>query len=188
VKLYKGKQFKMKVFCTFFLYIFAVMCFLMSAVSPSDAEGYKKKAIGTGEETGLEIPRFVSFRSGEVYMRSGPGTRYPVRWIYKRKNFPVEIIQEFDTWRKVRDHEGAEGWVHQSLITGRRYALINAGHNIEAFRDDDIDARVTMRLEPEVIAKISECNENWCALTHSGYNGWVEKKYLWGVYDQERIN
>jgi SH3-like domain-containing protein len=178
----------MKVFCRSFLCLFALFCLTFNGGLNAHAEGYKRKAIGKGEETGLDLPRFVSFRSGEVYMRSGPGTRYPVRWIYKRQNFPVEIIQEFDTWRKVRDHDGAEGWVHHSLITGRRYAMITGTSNIEAHRSGDSDARITMKLEPEAIAKITECNDNWCELSASGYKGWVEKKYLWGVYDAERIN
>ena len=70
--------------------------------------------------TGLPLPRFVTLRANEVNLRSGPGTRYPIDWVYRRSGMPVEIIDEFDTWRRIRDWQGTEGWVHQSMVQGRR--------------------------------------------------------------------
>ena len=72
----------------------------------------------TGSVTGLEIPRFVSLKSNEVNLRVGPSTNYPIELIYKTKNLPVEIIDEFDTWRKIKDHNRTIGWLHKSLIQG----------------------------------------------------------------------
>ncbi len=74
----------------------------------------------TQKSTGLPLPRYVSLRAEEVNMRTGPGVRYPVDWVYKRRNLPVEIIAEFGTWRKIRDVEGAQGWIHQSMLSNRR--------------------------------------------------------------------
>ena len=82
---------------------------------------------GTGGrigESGLTLPRFVSLRASEVNMRTGPGTRYPIAWVYKQRNLPVEIVDEFDTWRRIRDWEGSEGWVHQSMLHGRRSIMV----------------------------------------------------------------
>jgi SH3-like domain-containing protein len=75
-------------------------------------------------EAGLALPRFVSLRSDEVNLRTGPGTNYPVEWVYVRRGLPVEIIAEFDNWRKVRDIEGTVGWIHKSLLSGKRMAVI----------------------------------------------------------------
>ena len=72
--------------------------------------------VASAQESGLPIPRFVALRSDKVFLRSGPGLRYPKVWIYQRRNMPMEVVSEFDTWRKVRDWEGSEGWVHQSLL------------------------------------------------------------------------
>src|SRR5919204_606278 len=76
--------------------------------------------------SGLPLPRFASLRSDEVNVRTGPGTRYPVDWVFKRKGMPVEIVAEFENWRKIRDWQGASGWVHQSLLTGKRSFIIPA--------------------------------------------------------------
>ena len=70
----------------------------------------------TGSITGLEIPRFVSLKSNDVNLRVGPSINYPIRLKYISQNLPVEIIDEFDVWRKTRDHEGNIGWLHKSLI------------------------------------------------------------------------
>ena len=75
--------------------------------------------------SGLTIPRFVSLRSNKVFVRTGPALRYPIKWIYTREGLPVEVVQEFDTWRKVRDKDGEEGWIHSSLLSGKRHAVID---------------------------------------------------------------
>ena len=72
-----------------------------------------------GKETGLRVPRFVSMNSAKVNVRAGPGTRYPIKWVFQRKTLPVQIVAESDTWRKIRDFEGIEGWVHQRMLSGR---------------------------------------------------------------------
>src|SRR5690606_13563935 len=61
------------------------------------------------------IPRFVSLASDEVNVRTGQGPKYPVKWVYTTKNRPVEVILEYDAWRKVKDMDGEQGWVHGTL-------------------------------------------------------------------------
>ena len=81
-------------------------------------------AVDTGKSSsGLPIPRFVSLSADKVFVRTGPALRYPIKWVYQRENMPVEIIQEFDTWRKIRDMDGDDGWVHQSLLSARTPAI-----------------------------------------------------------------
>ena len=83
----------------------------------------------TGSVTGLEIPRFVSLKSNEVNLRVGPSTNYPIELMYKTKNLPVEIIDEFDAWRKIKDHNRTIGWLHKSLIQGERFVLTGYDNN-----------------------------------------------------------
>lgn len=133
----------------------------------------------------LPIPRFVSLASTEVNLRTGPGTRYPIQWVYTKKHLPVEIINEFDTWRKVKDIQGDEGWVHQTMVSGYRYGIIKDDEHIVRSSPDD-DSIVIARLEPGVIVKVDACELNWCDISVDGnYKGWVEKDALWGVYPQE---
>ena len=79
----------------------------------------------SGDKDALtQVQRFVSLRADEVNVRAGPGVRYPVKWVFVRKLMPVEVIAEFDTWRKIRDWEGAEGWVHRAMLSGRRSIVV----------------------------------------------------------------
>lgn len=134
------------------------------------------------------IPRFVSLRSSSVNLHVGPGGQYPVEWRYIRAHLPLEIIAEFDTWRLVRDITGTEGWIHQSLLTGRRFVIIaNTTQNLRS--SSDSRSSVIARLEPGVIAKVVECDTKWCRIdvrsNVGNYRGWLERSAIWGVYPNE---
>jgi len=137
--------------------------------------------------SGLPIPRFASLRSDEVNVRTGPGTRYPVDWVFRRKGMPVEIVAEYENWRKVRDWQGAGGWVHQSLLTGKRGFLIPA-KPAELHQTPTDEAPVVAKLEPEVMGEIRSCSGKWCRVRVGGVTGWIERADLWGVYKAESIN
>ncbi len=74
--------------------------------------------------TGLPLPRFAAFRADEVNLRTGPGQRYPIDWVYHRRGLPVKIEREFDVWRLVEDSDGQKGWVHQATLVGTRTFVI----------------------------------------------------------------
>ncbi len=136
-------------------------------------------------DSGLPIPRFVSLKNEETNVRTGPGTRYPIAWIYRRQNMPVEVIEEFDFWRKIRDAEGATGWVHKMMIDGSRYAMIIGKEPCLLLHNSKADAKPLLKAKPGVIASMMECERDWCRLQVEGRRGWAEKKRLWGVYPDE---
>jgi SH3-like domain-containing protein len=132
------------------------------------------------------LPRFVSLRSDEVNLRTGPGVRYPVEWVLQRKNMPVEVLAEFENWRKIRDWQGTEGWVHQSMVSGRRYAIIT--EEIRPLRrQPEPNSPAVARLEPGVVAQILECKEQWCRLDANGFKGWLTRTEFWGAYPNEAV-
>ena len=137
-----------------------------------------------GRETGLQVPRFVSLSSNKVNVRAGPGRRYPIKWIFQRKNLPVKIIAESDTWRKIKDHEGIEGWVHQRMLSGRRWAII-LGETTLIRKDKKDTAPGVARFEAGVIASLEECVKEWCFIEASSYSGWVHSNKIWGVNANE---
>lgn len=145
------------------------------------------QTVTVGDVTKLPVPRFVSVRSDRVYARTGPGTRYPIQWIYQQKNLPVEIVQEFDTWRKIRDIDGQEGWVHQSLLSGKRFAMFKSTQAEPLLRTKAVDARPVALVEPRSLMEIRSCESGWCDLAASGYTGWMPVESLWGVYEGEQI-
>jgi SH3-like domain-containing protein len=136
--------------------------------------------------TGLPLPRFVTLRSDEVNARTGPGVRYPVEWVFVRKEMPVEITAEFDTWRRIRDWEGSEGWVHQSMLSGKRGVVIR-GETRTIREEARTDAPVVARAEPGVMGWLHHCQGDWCQVDLKGYKGWITREAVWGVYPGEHV-
>ena len=112
--------------------------------------------LAQGKSTGLPLPRFVSLRVGEVNLRTGPGVQYPVDWVYLRQNLPVEIVAEYGTWRKIRDVQGAQGWIHQSMLSGARFVTIT-GQMRTLRRQADAKSRPVARIEPGAIGELLNC-------------------------------
>ena len=137
-------------------------------------------------QTGLPLPRYASLRADKVHMRTGPGIRYPVEWVYVFRGMPVEIVGEFENWRRVRDWQGSEGWVHRTMLSGRRTALVTGG--LQPLRADPAsNAEIVARAEERVLARILECEREWCRVDASGKRGWIRRSHVWGVYSTERI-
>lgn len=135
--------------------------------------------------SGLPLPRFVALKSNETNVRTGPGTRYPIQWVFKHEDMPVEVIDEYDLWRKIRDNEGTTGWVHHTMLSGKRYAMITGKEPVTLHIDASETSKPLFKAEPLVIAPLRECAPDWCRVQISGRKAWIEKKYLWGVYPQE---
>ncbi len=129
---------------------------------------------------------FVSLRPEKVYLRSGPGAEYPIQWVYVRKGLPVEVLANFDIWRKIRDQDGVEGWVHQGMLSAKRTALV-VGPVRNLRHDAAVDSPTVAQLEPDVIVSISKCDASWCEVTAGEYEGWLERDALWGFEPGELI-
>ncbi|MBN2752523.1 MAG: hypothetical protein JXQ84_07410 [Rhodospirillaceae bacterium] len=139
-------------------------------------------------ESGLRLPRFASLRATQVNLRSGPGVRYPIEWVYLQRDLPVEIIQEFDHWRKVRDWEGTEGWIHRSMLSGTRMIrMIGPITPLRAAAAPNSPA--IANLEGGVIGRLLACPEAsaFCRIEAGGHNGWLPRAAFWGVYRGETV-
>jgi SH3-like domain-containing protein len=150
--------------------------------------------------SGLPLPRFVTTRSTPINVRVGPGTRYDVAWIYLKAGTPVEIVAEFDTWRKIRDVDGSEGWVHQNLLSGKRAGLVapwSADERIALLSGRSAEGGVRAYLTPGFRVEIDECDGMWCEVAATDhpqngrpatYQGYLPQNALWGVYDGENFD
>ena len=141
---------------------------------------------GAGRSTGLPVPRFVSLASDRVNVRFGPGKQYPINWVFARQGLPVQIVAEFDTWRKIEDHEGEQGWIHSSLLSSRRTIMIQ-GELAELRRTPSLDSRVVLRAEPGVIGTLFDCEEDWCRVEIAGQRGWLQRNQFWGTMPGEIV-
>jgi SH3-like domain-containing protein len=162
----------------------AASLWLLAALLGTPAGLHAQESVGN--ETKLPLPRFVSLRSNEVNLRTGPGTTYPVDWVYVRRGLPVEVIAEFDVWRKIRDWQGTVGWVHQSMLDGRRTALI-AGAERALHRDPTDGSAAVARLAPGVIGRLLNCDGAWCRIEVEDYRGWLKRDEFWGAYPDEKV-
>ena len=138
------------------------------------------------DQGGLPVPRFVSLHASKIYLRTGPGMNFPVQWIHQRRHMPVEVIAEYDTWRKIKDWQGTIGWVHQSMLDGGRYALIT-GSERELLQDPADTAVPTAKVMPGVVAQILRCDGTWCRINADGYKGWLRRDEFYGTYPDEKV-
>jgi SH3-like domain-containing protein len=148
--------------------------------------------------SGLPLPRFATTRSTPINVRVGPGTKYDVAWVYVKAGTPVEIVQEFDTWRKIRDFDGSEGWVHQNLLSGKRAGLAapwRNGEQIPLLAGRNPDGGVRAYLGPGFRVEISGCDGAWCEVSATArqdggntYSGYLPQTELWGVYEGEKFD
>jgi SH3-like domain-containing protein len=138
-----------------------------------------------GVVTGYKIPRFVSLKSNEVNLRVGPSFNYPIKIKYIQKNLPVEIVDEYDVWRKIHDIDGNLGWIHKSLLQGDRYGLIISSFNNVALIFNYPKGNQIGKIGNKNIVEINKCLEKWCLIKIKDKKGWIKKNNLWGVYKSE---
>lgn len=167
----------------------AIALFSFAAMPQAPAAAASAQNVGP---SGLPLPRFVSLKSGRVNARVGPGPNYAVTWLYLKAGLPMEILQEYDNWRKVRDADGAEGWVNQTLLSGKRTAIAAPWQRGKAARinllaEPEEKSGIVAILEPGVIGTIKVCNGDWCQMTFGGHTGWLSQSQVWGAYPGEAI-
>ena len=165
-----------------------VMAAAVLAVWTSAGVAAGNAAVGP---SGLPVPRYVSLKSDHVNVRAGPTKENDVTWVYTRPGLPVEITAEFENWRRVRDSEGAEGWVYHALLSGRRTAVVTMKSKTElasVYDKPDPQSAVAARLEAGVVTQVKRCQSGWCRVQGNGFDGWIEQQRLWGVYADEKLN
>ncbi len=161
------------------------------------------KAAETGEVTGslspanqlglsgLPVPRFVSLKNDKVNVRKGPSSEHALAFTFQQKGLPVEITAEFETWRRIRDAEGAEGWILQNMLSGKRTALVAPGRKgsyLNLMYGPSIESGAVARLASGVVGEIKKCDGTWCRVVSSGFDGYVDQNMVWGAYPGEAVN
>ena len=137
--------------------------------------------------TGLPVPRFVTLKSGEVNMRAGPGTEYPVLWQYRKKDLPLRVEAEFGVWRKVVDHEETTGWMHQSVVSLKRHALVTTS-SARIYASPDNGAALVAVAERNALLELQSCPTQWCKVAAGDLRGWVARTAIWGLLDGEILD
>ena len=130
-------------------------------------------------QSDVELPYWASISVDEARMRKGPSPDVPVLWEYRRKDLPVRVIARFETWRKIEDPDGTQGWMAARLLSRTRTAIVTGG--IRPMREEpDVSAAVAYRAEPGVVGRITDCKNGWCRIDVGGRKGWIETDHIWG--------
>jgi len=150
-----------------------------------------KQAAVEGPKNSLPVPRFVSLKSDKVNVRKGPSTDQSIVWVFSRAGLPVEVIAESDNWRRVRDSEGADGWVFHSLLSARRTVLVapwaKGDERVPLYSSKSPNSRTVAELQSGVLGNVVACDGSWCELSVEDYSGYAQQDQLWGVYRGEEI-
>ncbi len=161
------------------------------APQSEDQTASVSKAESRKGNSGLALPRFVSLKTDRVNVRRGPSSDHGLSWVFTRKGLPVEIIAEYEHWRRVRDSEGSEGWVYHSLLSGRRTAIVAPwnGTKTIALRTAGTEKGLPIALiGAGVVGEVESCDGDWCRIAVDRYDGWIQQAMLWGVYPGEHID
>ncbi|WP_233356704.1 SH3 domain-containing protein [Hirschia baltica] len=129
----------------------------------------------------MPVPRYASLKYNEVNGRLGPGLEYPIKWQYQRSGLPVLVVKESKNWRKIRDPQGDEVWVHQRMLGARRTGITST--NVIMYQKPDLETLPIAEVEMGVVADIAECEGDWCRVDIDGRNGWAYRNSIWGVDD-----
>ena len=141
-----------------------------------------------GKETGLEIPRYISLKSSDANIRVGPSMNYPIKIKYIIKNYPLKVLEEYEDWRKVEDYKNNIGWIHKSLISGNRTGIVLSKDNKNIELLNTLGGNVIGEIGKNNIINLEKCKIDWCLVSSGNFRGWMDKKYIWGVKQNEIIN
>lgn len=158
-----------------FLSILAVL--VLAASAPAVVA---QQELVKGPETGLPLPRFVSVKATKARVRRGPSRDHRIEWLFVHRDMPVKVVAEHGHWRRIMDSTGAAGWMHYSLLSGRRSALVTAPRI--ALRIEPSSSAETIAFAEEgVIARLGDCFDGWCQLSAGETRGWSKIDGLWGI-------
>ena len=166
----------------------AVAAAPQSAPAPASPAAPREIAVPEGPERGpetnLPLPRFVSLSTDRGNVRRGPSLSHRIDWVFLRRDMPLQVTAEYGHWRRVTDREGVGGWMHYAMLSGVRTVIVDAELLPLRSRPQE-DATVVAQLEAGVVARLGECEPDWCRLTAGGYKGWAPKTLIWGVAPDE---
>ena len=128
-----------------------------------------------------ESLNFLSLKNNEVNVRVGPSKEYPIKFIYKKKYLPLEVLDKSETWRKIKDFENNSGWIHISQLSKKKSA-ININNNSLLYKKPTIFSKPIAKLEIGRLVLIKKCKEEWCKISSGGFSGWIFKGSLWGKF------
>jgi len=123
---------------------------------------------------------YLILKNNKVNVRYGPGFNYQIKYIYKKKNLPIKVIDKKENFRRIIDLKKNSGWIHISQL--------KKGKSIILLEDQILFKKPTKYSKPLFkIAKgrlllIKKCKKKWCKVKTEDYLGWIITNNIWGTY------
>lgn len=156
----------------------------ISGIALTSYSAHAQEARITIQGTGQPLPRFMTLKSDKVHMRTGPGIKYPITYVYQREGMPLKVVREFDVWREVVDLDGTKGWMHSSTLSLKRMAMVTAS-GVNVMENAAASSPVVALAEKGAVIELLVCDADWCRIKSGRQRGWIQKRYLWGVFSDE---
>ncbi len=136
------------------------------------------------------FPQFISLKGSKAHLRTGPGRNFPIEWVYQARGLPLKVVAQYDKWYKVEDIEGSSGWMHHSLFSSNRTVQIRAQNSVSLQSEPTYASQPIAWIDTNVVGIVIECPKAsaWCEADFNKYRGYIERKVIWGVLDNEIIN
>ena len=132
-----------------------------------------------------KTPYWASIAASEALMRTGPGKTYPAKWLYRRADLPIKVLEVYPSWRKIQDPDGEVGWMLVNLLSDTRTALVRGNEPRPMYEAADPGSRVRFLAEPCVVGRLTGCEGSWCELEVRGRRGYISKGHIWGADPDE---
>tara|TARA_B100000214_G_scaffold352859_1_gene308412 strand:- start:242 stop:682 length:441 start_codon:yes stop_codon:yes gene_type:complete len=121
---------------------------------------------------------YLMLKNSEVNVRMGPGLDYPVKFIYKKKNLPVKVIDKKENFRKVIDYKKNSGWIHISQL--KKINSIIVLSNRILFKKPTFNSKPIANIESGRLFVLEKCKKDWCEVSSQNYSGWINMNDVWG--------
>ena len=122
--------------------------------------------------------RFLMLKNDKVNVRYGPGFKYPIKFIYKKKFLPVKIIDNKENFRRIIDHKNNSGWIHVSQL--KKVNSLIVSEDTILFSRASKFSKPLAKLEKGKLLIVKKCQENWCKVSDENYLGWINTNNAWG--------
>ena len=165
----------------------ALFGFAQAAPSAQGAQPTRAASASPPAPAAAVQPYFVSLKGDKVFMRDSPRDDSPVKWIYRRKGLPVEVLSSFEVWRRVRDMDGEIGWIHQALLSRERTAVVIGDGDASIRKGNNADAALIAQAKPGAVGRLIACKADVCEVRFDSVTGWLERTRLWGMHAGENF-
>ncbi len=122
--------------------------------------------------------RFLMLKNDKVNVRYGPGFKYPIKFIYKKRFLPVKVIDNKENFRRIIDHKNNSGWIHVSQL--KKVNSLIVSEDTILFSKASKFSKPLAKLEKGKLLIVKKCQENWCKVSDENYLGWINTNNAWG--------